>query len=97
MPAYVIIKIQTNDAAKLKPYQEIAPKIVDKFDGKMLIRGGEVLSLEGINEGRRIVMIEFETLNKAKEFYHSNEYQKAINLRKDVADFEIIAVDGLNN
>ena len=95
MPAYVLVKVNAPDPEKLKPYQEAAPIAVKKYNGKILVRGGEVASLEGQEETRRVVMLEFETMKDAKAFYHSEEYQKAVQLREGVADFEIIAIDGV--
>ena len=96
MSAYILIKIQVNDPSKLKSYQEVAPAIIEKYNGKLKVRGGEVVSLEGPAENRRIVMIEFPSLEEATKFYYSDEYADAIKLRSDVADFEMIAVDGLD-
>jgi len=95
MPAYVIIRIQAPEPERLKEYQSVAPAIIDKYRGKILARGGEVLSLEGPEENRRIVIIEFDSLDAAQLFYHSGEYQAAIELRKGIAEFEMIAVDGI--
>lgn len=95
MPAYVLVKVNAPDPEKLKPYQEVAPIAVKKYNGKILARGGDVVSLEGIAENRRIVMLEFENLSDAKSFYHSDEYQKAVSLRAGVAEFEMIAFDGV--
>lgn len=96
MAAYVILRIQADDPTKLKDYQQVAPSIIEKHGGKLLARGGDVVSLEGVEETRRIVMIEFPSLEQAKEFYYSSEYRQAIELRKGVAEFEVIAVDGIN-
>jgi len=96
MTAYVFIRIKADDPSQLKDYQQLAPSIIDKYNGKILARGGEVATLEGPEEKRRIVIIEFSNLADAKQFYHSEEYKRAIELRKNVADFEIIAVDGVN-
>ncbi|MBN4082333.1 DUF1330 domain-containing protein [Mariprofundus ferrooxydans] len=95
MSAYVIIRIMVNDPVKLKDYQQVAPSIIESFGGKLLVRGGKVASLEGSVENRRIVIIEFPSLEQAKNFYHSSEYTEAIELRKGAAEFELIAVEGL--
>ena len=96
MTAYVILRIKVTDPDKLKDYQQVAPSIIEKYNGKILVRGGEVATLEGTEENRRIVMIEFPSLKQAKEFYHSVEYKNAIELRKGAAEFESMAVEGLN-
>ena len=95
MSAYVIIRININDPDQLKEYQQVAPSIIEKYHGKILARGGQVLSLEGPSEDRRIVIIEFPSLEMANSFYHSPEYTHAISLREGAANFEIIAVEGI--
>jgi uncharacterized protein (DUF1330 family) len=96
MAAYIILRISVNDPEKLMAYQKVAPSIIAKYEGKILARGGEVATLEGATEKRRIVMIEFPSMEKAKRFYHSPEYTEAIELRKSAAEFDAIALDGLS-
>ncbi len=40
-------------------------------------------------------MIEFPDLETARRFYHSDEYSHAVALRKEAADFEMIAIQGI--
>jgi len=95
MAAYMSIRIKVDDPAQLKPYQEVAPSIIKKYNGKIIVRGGETVTLEGTEEKRRIVIIEFKNIDEAKQFYNSEEYKSAIKLRKNIAEFEIIAIDGV--
>ena len=95
MTAYVVIRIKANDPARLKDYQNVAPSVIEKYNGRFLARGGEVIALEGPEEARRIVIVEFSSLVDAKKFYYSEEYTDAIELRKHVAVADIIAVDGV--
>ena len=94
MSAYVVIRIKAEDPALLKDYQAVAPSIIEKFKGKFLARGGDVITLEGPKETRRIIIIEFPSIEDARAYYQSNEYTEAIELRKQVAVAEIIAVQG---
>ena len=96
MSAYVIIRIKVTDAEKLKAYQKVAPSIIEQYEGRILARGGELVSLEGPHETRRVVIIEFPSLARAKEFYRSEAYTSAIALRENAAVFESIAIDGLS-
>ena len=96
MSAIIIIRVQVLDPSKLKSYQDVAPSIIEKYNGKLKVRGGEVVSLEGPNENRRIVVIEFKSLDEAKKFYYSDEYVAGIKLRSGAAEFEMIAVDCIN-
>jgi uncharacterized protein (DUF1330 family) len=96
MAAYFIARINVTDWNKFKHYLEASPSVLKMFDGTYIARGGEIVTLEGPEETRRVVLVEFPTLEQAKEFYNSSEYQEVIKLRKDAAIAEIIVVDGIN-
>jgi len=95
MPAYIIVRAQVTDPAKYQEYAKLTPAAVAKHGGKYIARGGEVVTLEGPDEKRRLVVIEFPTLEKAKAFYHSPEYSAAKKVRAGAAVSEFIAVDGV--
>lgn len=95
MPAYIVVRLQTDTPEQLKEYQVATMAVVQQFSGKFIARGGTVISLEGPQESRRIVIIEFPALSDAEAFYHSPEYTSARKLRKDIATAEIIAIDGI--
>lgn len=96
MPAYIIIRISTDKPELLADYQQTAPAIIEKYHGRFLARGGPVVTLEGPDEARRIVIIEFPELADAEAFYHSPEYAQARKLRENIATAEFIAVDGIS-
>lgn len=95
MPAYMVIRIDAANPALLKEYQAAAPAIIEQYKGKFLARGGSVVALEGPDESRRIVIIEFPALSDAQAFYHSPEYTEARKLREGAAVAEFIAVEGI--
>ena len=96
MKAYVIIQVKVDNPELLKPYQEKAPLAIKKYNGKVLARGGEIATLEGKNSPDRVVVIEFPTLQEAKNFYFSEEYNEAKLLRENKAEFEIIVTEGVS-
>ena len=96
MSAYIIIRINITNPEAIKDYQVSTPPIVEKYNGKFIARGGEVVTLEGQTEDRRIIMIEFQTMSEAKAFYNSPEYTKVKKLREGFAEAEFIAVEGVN-
>jgi uncharacterized protein (DUF1330 family) len=95
MAAYLIVRMHADDPSLLKPYQAATPAIVAKYGGKFLVRGGQTVSLEGPEESRRIVVIEFPSLAEAEAYYRSPEYTEAHKLREGVAEAEFIAVAGV--
>ncbi len=72
----------TNNENALKDYAISAKKVIEKFDGKILVRGGKKIITEG-KEFVRTVVIEFSSFEKAKEFFYSPEYQNAHKLLKN--------------
>ena len=95
MPAYIIVRLETKNPALLKEYQAATPPIIEKYHGRFIARGGATVTLEGPEESRRIVIIEFPELADAEAYYHSPEYSKVRKLREGVAVAEFIAVDGV--
>jgi uncharacterized protein (DUF1330 family) len=96
MAAYLIARVKVDDVSLLKDYLAATPPIVKKYHGRFIARGGSTLTLEGPEESRRIVVIEFPTLSDAEAFYRSPEYSQVRKLREGVAVAEFIAVDGVS-
>ncbi len=95
MPAYVILDLKIFDKEKLKEYKNVAPEIIKKFDGKIIVRGGQTNSVEGNWNPQRVVIIEFPTYEIANAWWNSDEYKKAIELRKKGADTNVLIIDGI--
>lgn len=95
MSAYIIVRVNITDAEKFKGYQALTPAAIAAHNGKFLVRGGEVATLEGAEETSRVVVLEFETVEAAKVFYDSPEYMEARVAREGAADFHMIVVEGL--
>ena len=95
MSAYVIGRIEITDPDQYKNYTARTPDVIAKFGGRFIVRGAEVHTLEGPEEKRRVVVIEFPSLEKAKAFYNSEEYVETRKLRRDAAVASLIAIDGV--
>ncbi|MEM7345627.1 MAG: DUF1330 domain-containing protein [Chloroflexota bacterium] len=95
MTAYLIAKVDVTDMDQYKNYIKVTPGIIEQFGGRFIARGGEVATLEGPEETRRVVLLEFPSMEQAKAFYNSDEYQAAIKIREGAATGSFIAVDGL--
>lgn len=73
------------DEATLKNYARLAGPIIEAHGGRFLARGIPVKAYEfGVNQ--RLVIIEFESMQKAIEAYESPEYQVALTILKDSAE-----------
>jgi len=95
MAAYVILDITVNDPAKYEDYKKLAPPTIEAYGGKYLARGGAMEILEGDWKPNRVVILEFESIDIAKNWINSPEYSDARALRHQTATSHAIVVGGL--
>ena len=95
MAAYIIARIKVTDPDQYKDYMKVTPGIIAKYEGHFIVRGGEMVTLEGPQEKWRIVVAEFPDLAKAKEFYYSPEYTDARKIREGAALAQFVAIRGV--
>ena len=94
MPAYIIARVDVTDWERYREYTRATPAAIAKFGGKFIVRGGQVVTLEGPQEIRRIVVIEFPSLEQAKAFYASEDYTIVRKLREGAAIGQFLAIEG---
>ncbi len=94
MPAYVIVDIEVKHPEQYEEYKKLAPPIVAKFGGKYLARGGKTETLEGDWSPKRLVILEFESMERAKEWWDSPEYREAREMRRRTTHSRLIVVEG---
>jgi uncharacterized protein (DUF1330 family) len=94
MPAYMIARINVTDPEQYRSYIAATPAVIEKFGGRFIARGGETITLEGPEETRRVVVVEFPALENVRDFYDSPEYRAAMKLREGAAEVHLIAVAG---
>jgi uncharacterized protein (DUF1330 family) len=95
MSAYFIARVNITDREQYRRYLQVVPGIIRKHHGTVRVRTEESLTLEGPGENRRIIVIEFPSVEDAKRFYQSGEYQEAVQIRKNAAVGEIIVVEAV--
>jgi uncharacterized protein (DUF1330 family) len=95
MAAYLIVEIQVRDPEGYEEYRKLASDTVRAHGGRYLVRGGAVEVLEGEWDPRRVVILEFPTLARAKEWWSSPEYQKAREIRIRAAGARMLLVEGM--
>jgi len=95
MAAYIIADIEITDPAAYEGYRPLAGAAVEKYGGRFLARGGKVESAEGGWAPKRVVILEFPSMEKLKTFYNSPEYQKALAIRLKASKGRLVFVEGL--
>ncbi|MBE0682784.1 MAG: DUF1330 domain-containing protein [Anaerolineales bacterium] len=95
MTAYVIVDIEVTDPEGYKEYVNMAPQTVKLYGGKYIARGGYNETLEGDWQAKRLVILEFPSVEQAKNWLNSSEYAPARKLRHQYARTNMVVVDGL--
>ena len=94
MTAYILARVEVRDWDRYGDYVRQTPRVIATFGGRFLIRGGDAVALEGPPETLRIVLIEFPSLDHAKAFYASPDYQRVKALRDGAGTGTFTAIDG---
>jgi uncharacterized protein (DUF1330 family) len=94
MPAYVVVDIKVTDPQGYDEYRKLAPFAVATYGGKYLARGGQVQQLERDWVPGRLVILEFESVDRAKEWLSSPEYRPARELRHKTATTNMVVIPG---
>jgi uncharacterized protein (DUF1330 family) len=96
MSAYVISEVDdVRDAAEFEVYRSLAAKAIAHYGGRYLIRGGAANLIEGGPPPKNIIVVEFPTMERLREWYASPEYVEALNVRQTAFDRRLIFVDGV--
>ena len=96
MTAYVIFDVRTIDREALKPYLEKAFETIEAFGGKLIARTSNIDVREGNWAFDRILVIEFPSMETARSWYDSPEYQKILPIRLAATYDQMMIVEGLN-
>ena len=95
MSAYIIVEIEILDAVGYEEYKKLASASVEKYGGKYIMRGGKTEVLEGNWHPKRIVVLEFESAQRAKEWLNCEEYREPRKMRHRTARANMILVEGM--
>lgn len=94
MPAYVIVEIEILDPTGYEEYKKQAGASVEEYGGKYIVRGGKAEVLEGDWQPKRLVVLEFESMERAKEWLNCEEYREPRKMRHRTAKTNMIVVEG---
>jgi uncharacterized protein (DUF1330 family) len=94
MAAYVIADLTITDPQGFEAYRQMVPATIAQYGGKYVVRGGRTDTLEGNWDPKRLVIIEFESAERAKQWWACEEYREAKALRQRTANTNLIIVEG---
>jgi uncharacterized protein (DUF1330 family) len=92
MAAYFIAQYVVNDADLYGQYAQGAGPTIAKYGGELLSFDVAAETIEGAPPGPQTVIIQFESVEKAKAWYESAEYQAIVGKRLAATDgFSVIS------
>ena len=94
MAAYVIGEIEVTDPQLYEEYRRQVLAVVTKYGGRFIVRGGTVEPLEGGWSPKRLVTLEFPSMEQARKWYRSPEYTPLVALRQKASRGRLVLVEG---
>jgi uncharacterized protein (DUF1330 family) len=95
MSAYVIANVKVLDPEKYKDYVKQSPISITAHGGRFLARAGKAEALEGDAAPNRVVILEFPSYERAREWWNSEMYRLPKALRQSASEASFVLVDGV--
>src|SRR5882757_3538161 len=95
MSAYVISEVDILDTAAMERYPALASPSIMAYGGHYLVRGGAAETVEGTPPPKSIIVVEFPSMARLREWYASPEYAEALKERRTALDRRLIFVEGM--
>jgi uncharacterized protein (DUF1330 family) len=93
---YVILTEAIRDPEGMDAYGQASMPSLGENRAKVLVVDADVEVLEGDWHGTRTVIVEFESVEAARQWYASATYQAALPLRQAAADCNVVIVSGFD-
>ena len=96
MAAYVISEVEVRDAGAMELYRSLAAQSIARFGGRYLVRGGAAELVEGGPAVKTLVIVEFASMARAREWYASPDYCEALKVRRTALERRLVFVEGVD-
>lgn len=95
MSAYVLAIVDIKDPVRYEAYRQMVTPTITAFGGRFIVRGGAIDVLEGAWAPRRVVVLEFPSVERAKAWWSSPEYSEAKAIRQATSEGTLIVIEGV--
>ena len=92
--SYLIMHITITDEDRWAAYRDAVLPLIEKFGGQHATKGGGAEHLEGVDDGHRIALFTFPSMQTIRAFWTSPEYRPLKALRRGAATLDVWAVPG---
>ena len=96
MSAYIMVQVRITDTEVFKEYAAQVPATIAQYDGRYVVRGGKYETLEGEWPEWRHVVLEFPSVERAREWYDSAEYAPLKAMRMSASQGRAIVIEGFD-
>ena len=95
MPAYFVVELEITNPEAMEPYRAAVGATIEQYGGRFIARAGATELIERGPEPKRIVILQFDSMNRAKEWLNCEEYREPRKLRHKTARTKMILVEGI--
>lgn len=96
MKGYLVADIEVTDPEGYAEYRKTVGESIAAFGGRFLTRGGATEVVEGQWNPKRLVIVEFPTMEQLRAWYASPAYAPALALRKRCAVSNLVMTEGIS-
>jgi uncharacterized protein (DUF1330 family) len=98
LAAYLVVEINgVHDEPTYARYRDRVPANLAAAGGEYLVRGGEVEVLEGSWRPDRLVVVRFDSMQAARDWWNSPDYSELKSMRQRSTKTNMIIVEGVSN
>ncbi len=91
----VISEVEARDPVAMERYRTLAAQSIAQYGGRYLVRGGTVELAEGGPPPKTLIIVEFPSMARAREWYASAEYAEALKVRRSALERRLLFVEGV--
>ena len=95
MAAYLIADVEVTDPAAMGDYFKLAGESLAPFQWKSILCCGVVEVLEGDWKPKNLAMLEFESMEQARQWYNSPAYSKPKDILLRATSSNVILIEGV--
>lgn len=89
MTVYLVANVTVRDAERMQAYATAAGPTLAAHGGEFVLDGQHAETLSGTWTAPGLALVRFPSVEAARAWYHSPEYQALADLRASAADMDI--------
>lgn len=95
MSAFLLCDVEVKDRDKLMEYLRLSEHTLKPFGGKFHAQAGAIEVIEGTWNPKVIIIAEFPSMEKAREWYNSKDYASALKVKPEAMNRNMILTQGI--